>query len=381
MPNKVLKITEIIDEVTPKKIDEVTPKKIILGTTKTNVESIVDWSFNLSEESNNIEELRELLPLIYACNKLVIGPVLNQKIGMEVIKSWKTFWEIQTSQDLQLSELLIDAMSQKYPWTFSEEKDSELRTTENTIYQIDPLDWTWDLKYTLGISDWDNKKITPSTILISKLERENNAQNFKSKASIVFDMINEFAFISDWKEIELYKFNKQWEPQEVKTEVIDYTWKPEDWININRRTAYLQKNYDQFVSSLSKNLWLDINTIPVWWAWTFILHLLKNYIKTEQNVDWFTDLKPLSIWFNAQPDWKTWDTDPASPLLELFWLKEITDIYGEPIKQNASQKDIKKDLVHTEWCVLSTNEEISYILTTEAKKFRDKSKNLLEINY
>lgn len=345
------------------------------------VKHILGWDFELSEGANNMQELRELLPVIWACSNVVLGPILNKKMGMTVVDAGADFWEIQTKQDLQLSELLINSVCKRYPGSFSEEKDSPLRTGEKEIYQIDPMDGTWDVKHTLGLYGNDISKLTPSTILISKLMRDNTEEDFKPKASIIFEMINNFAFISDWEETEIYKFSKEGEPTKVEFEKKSYIWTPDQWIDINRRSAYLQENYDHFIWQLSEKLWFDVRPKHVWWAWTFPLQLLANYIRTEEFIPWFSNLEPISIWFNAQPDWKTWDTDPSVPLLNTFWFNEFTDIKGKPLTQNASQKNLKSDLVHTSWVVMSDNKELAKMLTDQVIKFEERCGSILEKNY
>ena len=53
------------------------------------IKKMVGWKFKLLVGNKN--NMEELLPLVYACNKLVIGPVLNQKIGMILLILEKHF--------------------------------------------------------------------------------------------------------------------------------------------------------------------------------------------------------------------------------------------------------------------------------------------------
>jgi hypothetical protein len=165
------------------------------------------------------------------------------------------------------------------------------------------------------VDSYKGKKITGPTTLISKLGRNGLHDYFSPKAGLIFDIVHEIGLISDGVNVGLYKINVEGKVEDVKYELTRPTWKYGDKVRINRRISYPQLTYDgAFMDYLRSNK-IDVEIVPVGGAGIFAMQVFRNYIQpTSDNGKDFADLEKIDIGFNAQPDWKTWDTNPTDVL-------------------------------------------------------------------
>lgn len=261
----------------------------------------------------------------------------------------------------------IEGIRKVYPGSFSEEDDSPERLNSFTIFQIDPIDGTGDM-----IDTYQSSKVVSPTTLVSKLERKYTSDNFVPVSGLIFDVLNGFGLISDGDEIGLYKIENE-KVKEIKYEKTEHPWKEGDVIKINRRVSYPQLSFDgPFIDYIKAGF--EIERVNVGGAGTFALQLFRNYIEPKEFIKGFSDLETLTIAFNTQPDWKTWDTDPTEVIANALGLTERTNIYGGELTANAS-KETLSDMHHKEGYVLSPDKNLRIGLTFLAEQFTKKNPN------
>ncbi|MDP2925242.1 MAG: hypothetical protein Q8N99_02605 [Nanoarchaeota archaeon] len=117
---------------------------------------------------------------------------------------------------------------------------------------------------------------------------------------------------------------------------------------------------------------LDIERVPVGGAGIFAMQVFRNFIEPKENVPGFSDLEKLTIGFNCQPDWKTWDTDPTEVIANALNLPPRTDIYGYIPTANASAR-ILSNMHHKTGYVLSTDLELRDTIIKHASKFQKRN--------
>lgn len=277
---------------------------------------------------------------------------------------------VVTEADLNVSRFLLNGglghngFRERYPGSFSEESDSEDRVKALSILQLDPIDGTGDF-----VDTYKLKKVTPPTTLVSKLTRNSLQEQFSPVAGFIFDVVNEFALLSDGKNVGLYQVDEGGRLREIKYERTEPEHTESDTIiKINRRVSYPQLTFDGPFMGYLRNKGLNIKQIPVGGAGIFALQIFRNYITPLEHVEGFSDLETLTMGFNAQPDWKTWDTDPTEIIANALGLPRRTDIYGSGLIANAEAKTLK-EMHHTTGYVTSTSRGFQDILVSSAVEF------------
>ncbi len=329
--------------------------------------------------SDNFTEMVHFLENVAKVNIAATLPYLEKKTGLTILDKGQDHGMIVTEADKNVSKYLLDGgiqgipgIREKYPGSFSEEDDSSNRSNSLIIFQIDPIDGTGDMTDTYKSS----KVISPST-LVSKLERKSTSEKFTPVSGLIFDVLNGFGLISDGKNIGLYKIEDD-KIKEIEYERTEHPWKDEDTIKINRRVCYPQLTFDgpfmDYIKSRGLNVERNVERVNVGGAGTFALQFFRNYIQPKRFVKGFSDLEIVTLMFNAQPDWKTWDTDPSEIIANNLTLPIRTDIYGAFLKANASAEKLS-GMHHTKGYVLSPDNNLRIELTTLAEEFQLKNPN------
>lgn len=326
--------------------------------------------------TDNFTEMIHFLENVALINRTATLTYLEKKTGLKIISKGEDHGMIVTEVDRKVSQYLLDGememagikgIRQNYPGSFSEEDDSSERLNSLTIFQIDPIDGTGDM-----VDTYQSSKVVSPTTLVSKLERKSTSENFVPVSGLIFDVLNGFGLISDGNQIGLYKIENE-KVKEIKYEKTEHPWKEEDLIKINRRVSYPQLSFDgPFMDYINDEF--KIKRVNVGGAGTFAFQFLRNYIEPKEYVKGFSDLETITLMFNAQPDWKTWDTDPTEVIANAFGLPKRTNIYGEELTANASKEKLS-DMYHTKGYVLSSDEDLRIELTSLAKEFTRKNPN------
>jgi len=271
-------------------------------------------------------------------------------------------------------------MRKTLPGSFSEEDDAPVERLKATeIWQVDPVDGTGDF-----VDTYATPRVFGATTLVSKLIRDSASEPFKPIGGLIFDTINQIALISDGETIELYKADEKRALKKVPYEsTAPEVWTRGETVKINRRPSYPQLTFDgAFMTYLGKH-GVNIERVNVGGAGTVALQLFRNYIQpTDPSGKAFADLAPIDICFNAQPDWKSWDTDPTDVIANALGLPKRTDIFGNKLYANASANELA-EMHHTEGYVLSTSKELQIAMTANAQAFVDRNPDcsLLQKDY
>lgn len=334
--------------------------------------------------TNEYDQMLHYLEFVSKVNRKYTLPFIQKKTGLNIVNKGEDHGMIVTSADLNVSKALLDGFEGSegfrdvYPGSFSEEDDSKTRQYCYDIIQVDPIDGTGDM-----VDSYKGKKITGPTTLISKLGRNGLHDYFSPKAGLIFDIVHEIGLISDGVNVGLYKINVEGKVEDVKYELTRPTWKYGDKVRINRRISYPQLTYDgAFMDYLRSNK-IDVEIVPVGGAGIFAMQVFRNYIQpTSDNGKDFADLEKIDIGFNAQPDWKTWDTNPTDVIADALKMPERKDIFGRPLTANAALSSLK-EMHHTTGYVLSTSNFLRDLIIGAANEFtaRNPDCSLLKKDY
>lgn len=342
--------------------------------------------FNTFEKIVKNKEMKEMIgeifPAIVKISRKVIFPRLKNK-GVEIINQGNDLGEIVTNIDINASEVILNGNNEmgitglrdSFSGSFSEENDSKTRMESLEIYEVDPLDGTGDMTATIKTD-----KIISPTLIISRLTRESLNEPFKPVTGMIYNILDEYAAISDGKELLIGKAdnNTNFKSVSVKN-CSDYTGP----IRINFRHLYPQKNAQNNFIEFIKGNGINIKQIRTGGAGLQMLQFIRSIIEPidPESLPSFYQLEPIDIIFNTQPDWKTWDIDPSFLIAKTFDLKEPTDIFGEKLTANASKPTLK-EMHLTKGAILSNNIKNSKIFIDYAQQFTlEFYKNLMEKNY
>jgi hypothetical protein len=357
----------------------------------------------------------EVLGSVARVNRAVTRPFIEKKTGLKIVSEGKNFGEIVTVADVGISEALLDGspklgvsgLRSRYPGSFSEEQDSPERTTSLAIYEVDPLDGTGDFKKTYG-----SRNVIPPTTLVTKLERKNVNDPFVPVAGLIFEIVHEYVLVSDGEEVGFFAMTEDGNVERIPFNfAFGEAWWTGDSetgampVRLNRRESYFQYNFDLAFARFLPYDGSRVTQVRVGGAGMQALHVFRNYVVPVKPVlgqpAWsavtaFLNLNPIDISFNCQPDWKTWDTDPAIPIATAIakehrraehgsdFCKEpffAGDIYGNPLTANAAAPTTK-DMWHRTGTVLTTSDQLSWALCSQAKRFeRETKRRLLDIDY
>jgi hypothetical protein len=318
-------------------------------------------------------------------NRAVVLPFIQKKYGLQVVDQGSDYGQIVTIADQKVSQYLLNGgikgivgQRRRLEGSFSEEDDTPLRLHALELDQDDPIDGTGDL-----VKTYQTENVMGSTTLVSRLIRQSPTERFTPAAGLIFDNITETVLVSDGHDIGLFKVNEDGKLREAKYERMQ----PEEWrigrpIRINRREAYPQHNYDEFRMLVSIPANAHVEPVPVGGAGRIAMQFFRNYIQpTDKWGADFAKLEPIDICFNAQPDWKTWDTDPTEVIANALGLPPRTDIYGDPLTANAANRSLK-DMVHTTGYVLASDRVLRNFLTSHAVMYEaGTGRKLTEKNY
>jgi len=326
--------------------------------------------------TDNYAEMIHMLESVAKVNQVVTLPYLEKKTGLQIIEKGQDHGMIVTEADRKVSQYLLEGgienipgIRTQYPGSFSEEDDTPERLQSTEIYQIDPLDGTGDM-----VDTYQGSRVVCPTTLVSKLERTSTDQNFTPVSGLIFEVLNQFALVSDGDRIGLYQF-QDGKVKEIDYELTEHPFKIfSEPIKINRRPSYPQLTFDGPFIDYLKSQGLNIEQTNMGGAGTFALQFFRNYIQPKQEIKGFSELEPLTIGFNAQPDWKTWDTDATEVIANALNLPQRTDIYGNDLTANAS-RDTLQQMHHTRGYILSPNTTLANIFTKLTREFSIKNPN------
>jgi len=341
-----------------------------------NKENLYKILFFKKMMADNFTEMIHFLEDVAKVNQAITLPFLHKKTGLKILDKGQDHGMIVTQADKKVSQYLLDGgiesipgIREVYSGSFSEEDDSIERVNSLTIYQIDPIDGTGDM-----VDSYKSSRVVSPTTLVSKLERKNISENFVPVSGLIFDVLNGFGLVSDGNENGLYKIEGD-KIKEIIYEKKEHPWKDGDTIKINRRVSYPQLTFDgPFMDYLQSQF--KIERVNVGGAGTFAMQFFRNYIEPKEFVKGFSDLETVTLMFNAQPDWKTWDTDPTEVVANALGLPERTDIYGKELKTNASTQKLS-NMHHKYGYVLSHDKNLRTELTNLAEEFTRKNPNCL----
>jgi hypothetical protein len=325
------------------------------------------------------------LSAVSQINRAVTIPFIQKKTGLKVISQGANLGEIVTEADKKVSQYFLDGglkdivgVRLTYPGSFSEESDAPARLTALDLYQNDPIDGTGDM-----VKTYQTERVMGPTTLISRLQRPNANNSFMPKAGMIYDILGDTAIVSDGSKAEIYRITETGELREVKWNYQSPEWSTSKPIRINKRVSYPQNNFDQdFINFIRQN-GLQVIQVETGGAGIAAMQLFRSYMQPDSNeVPAFSSLMPIDILFNAQPDWKTWDTDPSKIIGRYFGLQLERDIYGQPLTANAAAPTLK-EMHHKTGCVLSTSRLLEDTIAELAVKFERKhpEKKLTAINY
>jgi hypothetical protein len=236
------------------------------------------------------------------------------------------------------------------------------------IIQLDPIDGTGDFADT-----YQTSKVMPPTTLVSKLTRPTTHDLFQPEWGIIFDVVNEIALVSDGEAVFLFGADEHG-LKEVPYERTKPPWKEGEVIYINRRVSYPQLTYDgPFMDFLQKNL--NIVQVPTGGAGIFAMQVFRNYIQpTGPGAEAFANLQPITIGFNCQPDWKTWDTDPTEVIAAALKMPRRCDAFNNTLHVNAAAQTLA-GMHHKSGFVLSTSHLVQMTLCATANDFKDRNRD------
>ncbi|GEM_PF-2660377 len=323
---------------------------------------------------SNFDEMVGMLEHVGRINRVVTLPFVQKKTGLRILDQGQDHGMIVTEADRNVSAYLLDGglegtpgVRQSYPGSFSEESDTPERLSALELIEVDPIDGTGDF-----VDTYSAARVVGPTTLVTKLQRSSPDQPFRPVAGFIFDILHGIALLSDGKDIGLYKLKDG--------KLLDASYKlvqPEPWnstrpVRINRRLSYPQLTFDgPFMDYLQKNM--HIERVPVGGAGIFALQVFRNFVEPTDDLGRdFRDLEHLTIGFNAQPDWKTWDVDPTEVIATALGFPPRTDIYGQPLRANAANPTLR-DMHHTTGYVLSPHQGLQNTLVRFATEFTQRN--------
>lgn len=322
---------------------------------------------------SDFDEMVRMLEHVARITKHVTLPYLEKKTGLKVVDHGKDYGQIVTVADLDISKAILDGdgsfpgIRHIYPGSFSEESDDKERRSAKEIYELDPIDGTGDF-----VDTYAGSNVMGPTTLLAKLRR--GPDGFYPVAGLILDVVHGETIVSDRNNVRLYRVDSDGRIHDVQYEATKPEWNHSK-IRLNRRVSYPQLAFDgPFKRFLNSDAGYDVIDVPVGGAGVAAMQVFRNYIQpTDGTVKHFNDLQKIDICFSCQPDWKTWDTDPTRVIVRALDLPEITDIYERPLEADASLPDLKKDLVHHNGVVISTDSRLREHMAHLAERFEERN--------
>ena len=325
----------------------------------------------------NFEEMLEILKDTARVNRAIAHRTIAAQIN-PTLDEGADLGEIKTGVDVNTSRALlygqgvygITPFCQRYPGSFSEEEDSPLRYDAKEALMADPFDGTGDYKRT-----YQTSRIIHPTTLVTKIVRDSVLEPFRPISAFILDIIDEIALVSDGNYLGLFSINTEGDVVEIPCKRIQPPeWKIGDPIFINRRVSFPQVSFDvQFVQKFLPKQGFSTKQVHIGGAGLSGLQFFRNYLEPlDSRGDPFRQLKPLTILFNCQPDWKTWDVDPSRVFAQALGLSPCTDIYGKHLYANPAVIHIR-DMWHLNGCVFSTSGHLQEHLCELAEEFEERN--------
>ena len=334
------------------------------------------------------EMVKWVLPQVIAVNRVVTRPVIEKKTGLKVLSSGEDFGQIVTNVDIGVSNALlnggisgVEGLRSRYPGSFSEEQDSPVRRSSLVIYEVDPIDGTGDFQKTYNTSS-----VMSPTTLVTKLVRESVDEPFRPVAGMIFEIVNQYAIIGDGTSTGLFVAGKDGVVQIPIQKISQSGVKIP--LRINRRFSYPQDVYDNEFPKFLEQYGCDIQQVAVGGAGMQALQFFRGVFEpADSGAEAFSGLEKIDIVFNCQPDWKTWDTDPATVIARAWGCKLYDNIEdnAEITPPNAAAEKMS-DMWHRYGCRLG-EESVDGMMTAPlalgelARTFRELGNDLLSKNY
>jgi len=350
-------------------------------------ESLIEMNAEIKDlkSPDHLKEMTGIaFPAIVDLCRRAILPHLKER-GIKIVRQGNSLGEIVTDMDIESNRLFLDGdhkinfpgFHTLYPGSFTEEEDSGYRLESDVVYENDPCDGTGDAVKTAG----SKNPIWP-TNLTTKLVRNSETGLFVPTAGLIYSVVGEYGIVSDGRELFLGVPDEKRRFKKIPTKKIGHIESKK--VSVNWRESYPQNNlYSNFYQFMQDEGW-EIKKVRCGGAGDQALRLVRGCLEPV-NKEWaddFFNLEPIDIIFNAQPDWKTWDTDPTCVIGKALGWPEPTDIYGHNLTANAANQNFK-DMHHTTGTVFSSSTELAGQFIELARKFMDKFPNnsLLEKNY
>lgn len=336
-----------------------------------------------------------VLPQVVAVNHAVTRPVIEKKTGLTIVSAGKNFGEVVTNVDIGVSDALlnggipgVEGLRSRYPGSFSEEQDSAERLNATAIYEVDPIDGTGDFKET-----YNTDRVMSPTTLVTKLVRDSVSDPFRPVAGMIFEIVNEYALIGDGKRTGLFVIRSDSSIIEAPLRTVHPQYECSGHsIRINRRFAYPQDVFDKlFPEFLKGKITPDLlEPILVGGAGMQALQYFRKQVEPAgPGAEAFANLEPIDVVFNCQPDWKTWDTDPARIIAKGMPFSCM--VYGSVFDENAIEPNAAAptlaEMWHRSGCMLGESPDydswaLPMLLRQCAKEFQQSGLgDLLSINY
>ncbi|MBI2543309.1 MAG: hypothetical protein HYW24_03925 [Candidatus Aenigmarchaeota archaeon] len=294
--------------------------------------------------SNGIELMLPYAPFVHKINQKVFRGGLR----LNAVENPNDISTIVTVQDKAISRLfLVDGIDgyrgvqHERPGSFSEEMDSQWRLTEFEIDEEDPIDGTGDLKFSA-----DSGKPYGATNLVSRLVRNSDDEPYRPVAGMIFDFIDEMVILGDSTAVGLYRVDgENFVPIRYKLQSSEY--RSGEPIRIGRRDAYPHQAYDEFLKFLRDEKKLDLVVVRIGGAGRAAEQLFRTNMKPEGDVPSDYEDTAIDVFFNYQPDHKTWDLDPTLAMYRALGITQPTDVYGRQLTANAAAPQLKPGAWHT----------------------------------
>lgn len=283
--------------------------------------------------TERLQEMRDTARFVNAINR----EVFRGGLRLHALENPVDISTIVTVQDNAISRMYLqdgigefEGVQRRLPGSFSEEMDSPQRRSALKAYELDPIDGTGDLKFSA-----DSGKPYGATNLVSRLERQDISHPFTSTAGLIFDFVDEMALLGDGYEAELCKVDGN--------RLVKIPWKLNyrpymdgEPIRIGKRDAYPHEGFDAFLRYLKDGKKLKLEVVRIGGAGRGALQLFRTNMDTDGPVPDDYKKTAIDVFFNYQPDHKTWDLDPTLAMHRCLNVTTPTSVYGNGLDANAA---------------------------------------------
>lgn len=274
--------------------------------------------------------------------------VFRGGLRLTAVENPQNISTIVTVQDKAISRLFltegidgIRGVQHERPGSYSEEMDSPERVNALEIDELDPIDGTGDLKFSA-----DSGNPYGATNLVSRLRRGSTSDPFIPVAGMIFDFVDEMVLLGDEGAVGLYKVDGE------RLTPVPYNLRQSEYrqgepIRIGRRDAYPHQAYEEFLNFLKDEKKLNLVVVRIGGAGRAAEQLFRTNMLPETS-DVPADYRntAIDVFFNYQPDHKTWDLDPTLAMHRKLGVTTPTDVYGNPLTANAAEPQLKPGAWH-----------------------------------